>query len=161
MDNKKQYLFKVSKEDTFSVVKQVADLEHENALARKLTGTLDEDGKFAFTLRRLSSGGAPTYSPKLIGEVHGEKRNSSIHIHFRPSITILFFGVLMSTIISVLLYKHFNWIDDDGKSLIFAIISIAILAATILTHFHLKKELKNIFLQLVLDEETKQLNNLY
>ncbi len=160
MSDNNQYQFRASKEDTIQLVQQIADLEHKDDLARKLTGAYGKSGKFVFTLRRLASGGAPTYSPKLIGEVKGDTRNSSVHIRFRPSIVIVSFAILMITIISFQFYKYLYIDEETNKGLIFAVISIAILMATILTHFYLKKELKNLFLHLLLDDKAKQLNNL-
>jgi hypothetical protein len=161
LGSKNQYQFRASKDDTIHLVKQISDLEHKDDLSRKLTGAYGKNGNFVFTLRRLASGGAPTYSPQLIGNIVGDKRNSSIHFRFRPSLVIVFFAVLMMTIISVLFYKHFYIAEEDGKSLMFAILSIVILLATTLGYFHLRRELKNLFLQLILDNETKQLNNIY
>ena len=160
MEIKNQYQIKASKEDTILLLQEIVELSHDDSMARKLTGACGNGGKFYFTLRRLSSGGSPTYSPKLVGEVHGDQRNASIHIRFRPSLIILIFGLIMAAISAVLLYKHSSGIEEDSNPLIFAVLSIAIFAATILTHFHLKKELKTIFINLTLNEEAKQLNGL-
>lgn len=161
MKFKNQYQFRASKEETVLLVQQIVDLEHKDDLSRKLTGACGKSGNFVFTLRRLASGGAPTYSPQLIGKIEGDHKNSSIHIRFRPSLVIVFFAALMCTIITVLFYKHYIIEVADGKSFMFAILSIVILGAVFLGYFHLKRELKRLFLTLILDEETKQLNNLY
>jgi hypothetical protein len=153
LEKKNQYQIRASKEDTIQLVQENVELSHEYAIARKLTGACGKGGKFYFTLRRLSSGGSPTYSPKLLGEVQGDQNSASIHIRFRPSLILVIFGVLMLAISAVLFYKDSSGIDEDSKPFIFAVISIAIFAATVLTHFHLKKELKTIFLNLVLNEK--------
>ncbi|NOQ72157.1 MAG: hypothetical protein GQ574_09155 [Crocinitomix sp.] len=161
MNSKNQYEFRTSKAETDQLVKQIMNLEHKEDISRKLTGTHGKNGNFVFTLRRLASGGLPSYSPQLIGKVTGDKRNSVIQFRFRSSIMIFTFGILMSIIISVLFYKHFIIQAGDGKSLMFAVLSIVILLATILVHFGLKRELKSHFLDLILDEDSKQLNNIY
>jgi hypothetical protein len=153
LDKKNQYQIRASKEDTIQLVQKIVELSHDDSMARKLTGACGKGGKFYFTLRRLSSGGSPTYSPKLVGEVQGDQSNASIHIRFRPSLILVIFGILMLAISAVLFYKDNSGIDEDSKPFIFAVISIAIFAATVLTHFHLKKELKTIFLKLVLAKE--------
>tara|TARA_B110000037_G_C17127622_1_gene509026 strand:+ start:5647 stop:6114 length:468 start_codon:yes stop_codon:yes gene_type:complete len=153
LDTKNQYQIRASKEDTIQLVQEIVELSHDDSMTRKLTGVCGKGGKFYFTLRRLSSGGSPTYSPKLVGEVQGDQSNASIHIRFRPSLILVIFGLLMLGISAVLFYKHNSGIDEDSKPLIFAVISIAIFFATVLTHFHLKKELTTIFLNLTLNQE--------